>query len=204
MKFSKKFFSYCIMITLSLCVMLYGVFAALNVSLQVYGNLSFIPHDCEGTAQIISVIGALNENGTAYTLAQADAENVINWQDSATLMLTNPIYLDDISTRTPSGDYINEDVKIAPIVITLKLTNTSKFQIKTIAKTNEQLRTAEEPPANISGLKYSYPKIVLEKSGEEGASTETFAITITPDSSIITGPITITSLALSVEISKNI
>ena len=202
MKFSKKFLAYAVMIALGLSVMIYGVYAATNVSLYLYGQLSFAPHDCEGTAQILSVTGALNQNGTKYTLAESDANQVINWQDSDALLLSNPIYLDDISTRDSSGKYFDENVKIAPIVITLRMTNTSKFKINTIAKVNTQLTTAEETPSNINGLTYSYSEIVLEKVNQEGSSVDTFKITITPDSTVITSPIVITSFVLSVELMR--
>ena len=198
MKFKGKILIYMVMITLSLSVMFYGVFAAMNASLQVNGQLAFEAHECEGTAKVLSVEGALAENGTKYVLAEADATKTINWQDSATLSLTNPIYLDDISTRDSNGNYINEDVKIAPIVITLQMTNTSKFSVKTVAKSNVQLQTADETPVNITGLSYSYPEIELDAN----ESINTFTITITTDSDLITSPINITSFALTVDIIK--
>lgn len=204
MKFKGKIFIYITMVALSLSVMFYGVYAVMTAYLNISGSLGFNPHDTQGTAQILSVTRALNNDGTPYTLAPEDETKVINWQDSATLSLTNPIYLDDISNyNAQTGEY-NNGIRIAPIEITLKLTNTSAFAVKTVAKTGVQLQTNTSPATDITGLTYSYEAVTLQKAGDPGDYTDSFVITITPDSEVITEAISITSFAISIEIVRNV
>lgn len=202
MKFKRKIFIYIIMITLSLSVMFYGVYAAQNATLTISGKLAFVVHDCEGTAQILSVSGALNADGSPYVLHEDDLSS-INWQDSDTLTLTNNLFLDDLSTRDPeTGEFLDPNKKLAQIKITLKMTNTSYFPVKINAVDSAQLQTADETPENIAGITYSYDELNLTARDTEGASTDSFVITITPSNDITT--LEVVTFSLSIEIFKNI
>lgn len=203
MKFSKKVFAYIAMITLSLSVMLYGVFAAINATLQVSGSVSFVAHDCEGKAQVLKIEGALMQNGSPYELHVEDKTEVL-WQNSPTLNFTNDIYLDDISTRDPAtGEFYDEDKKIAPIKIYIRLENTSEFPVK-IEAASGNLQTAGQNPTDINGFTYSYEKLELAIDGNTDniEDDEAFVVTITPSNDIES--LDLTQFALSIEIVQNI
>ena len=198
MKGKHKFFIYAIMIALSLSVMFYGVYAASSASVTVSGKLSFSSHNSTGTAQLVSVTGALNADGSSYTLASADTANIVSWENG-NLSFTNALYFDDISTRNPeTGDYLDENVKIKPIVITLKMTNTSSFGVKIVAG-SATLQTNEATPVDITGVTYSYGALNLTKTGTTGATNSAYAITITPSNTLATLSATGFSLSLSIE-----
>ena len=203
MKTKGKIFAYIIMLTLSLSVMFYGVYSAMNATLTISGSLGFNPHNSLGSAQIISVDGALNADGTKYTVDASDTTKLINWQDGTPLTLTNPIYLDDISNYDASTNSYKDGIRICPIVITLKLTNNSSFAVKTEAKTGAKLTNTNGE--EIAGLTYSYGAIVLAKTGAENNANinETFTVTITPDQNVVQAAIEVTQFSLTIDIERN-
>ena len=197
MKSTRKIIIYISMLVLCMSFMAYGVYSAMTASLTISGSLGFNPHNCQGTAQIVSVDNALNADGTTFVVSSEDKDNIVAWESGTTLTISDEMYFDDISTRDPgTGAYIDANVKIKPIVITLKMTNTSAFAVQAKEKT-ANLQTATQTPTNITGVTYSYSTLSLAS----GATENEFKVTITPT---LTEQLEVTAFALTIDIAKNI
>lgn len=126
MKRKNRFLVHIALLTLSLCIMVFGVYSAKQASLTVSGTIGFTAHGLDISIGTVTVTGALNAEGGSYVLddtikGYATTAVKLSTLTDGKLNFTNAMYFDDLSASTATAD------NIPPIVITVVLTNYSMF-----------------------------------------------------------------------------
>lgn len=126
MKKKSRFLVHIALIALSLCIMVYGVYAAKQASLTVSGTIGFTAHGVNLRVSDLKVANALDANGATYALAadQQYKETTMSTTDVSEIAIVNPMYFDDLSASTATAD------NIPAIEISFKVYNMSRFAVK--------------------------------------------------------------------------
>jgi len=139
MKKKNKFFVNVALIVLSLCIMVYGVYAAKNASLTVTGTIGFQAHGIAYAVTNVAIIDALDADGNTYAISESfnTALNTLNGGEEhiaeadSTLTVSQKtddedtsFYFDDLTYSTAEAD------NIRPIQIVLTVQNRSMFAVQ--------------------------------------------------------------------------
>lgn len=143
MKKKSRFLVHIALIALSLCIMVYGVYAAKSASLTVSGTIGFTAHNGSIKYGAITVNNALTETGAKfeYTGTSTDT-NHLN-----TDIALGEFYFDDLTNSTKDDDGIK------PITIVFNVYNYSLFEMKITDVASTQLKNASDTV--VAGLHYS-------------------------------------------------
>lgn len=137
MKKKSRFLVHIALIALSLCIMVYGVYAAKQASLTVSGTIGFTAHGVNLRVSDLNVANALDANGATYALAadQQYKETTMSTTDVSEIAIVNPMYFDDLSASTATAD------NIPAIEISFKVYNMSRFAVKLTPVTEAENKT---------------------------------------------------------------
>lgn len=129
MKKKSRFLVHIALIALSLCIMVYGVYAAKQASLTVSGTIGFTAHGVNLRVSDLKVANALDANGATYALAtETDGQKytgtTMSTTDVSEIAIVTPMYFDDLSASTATAD------NIPAIEISFKVYNMSRFAVK--------------------------------------------------------------------------
>ena len=124
-------------LVLSLCLMVYGVYAAKSATLQTSGKIGFIAHDAKVGVQLTEISGAYSKDGTLVTTSNlkqvsgvkseltvtgTTASSIDLAYGSSSTAADKALYFDDL---TSSSD---QDT-ITPIELTFTVKNYSRFDV---------------------------------------------------------------------------
>lgn len=124
-------------LVLSLCLMVYGVYAAKSATLKTSGNIGFVAHDAKVSVQLTGISGAYSKDGTTVTTANL---NQVDGVKNALTVTGTTAKLIELAYGTSStaadkalyfsdlGSESNQDI-ITPIVLTFTIKNYSQFSV---------------------------------------------------------------------------
>lgn len=166
MKKKSRFLVHIALIALSLCIMVYGVYAAKQASLTVSGTIGFTAHGVNLRVSDLNVANALDANGATYALAadQQYKETTMSTTDVSEIAIVNPMYFDDLSASTATAD------NIPAIKISFKVYNLSRFAVAL-----EEVKTATALPlannTTSTNVKYTATAAYVTGATSMAAST---------------------------------
>ncbi len=166
MKKKSRFLVHIALIALSLCIMVYGVYAAKQASLTVSGTIGFTAHGVNLRVSDLKVANALDANGATYALAadQQYKETTMSTTDVSEIAIVNPMYFDDLSASTATAD------NIPAIKISFKVYNLSRFAVAL-----EEVKTATALPlannTTSTNVKYTATAAYVTGATSMAAST---------------------------------
>lgn len=148
MKKKSRFLVHIALIALSLCIMVYGVYAAKQASLTVSGTIGFTAHGVNLRVSDLKVAKALDANGAAYTMAtegQNYTGTTMSTTDVSKIEIVNPMYFDNLNYSTKDGD------NIPAIEISFKVYNLSRFAVQLTPVSEEKTVTLTKKNADDTG-----------------------------------------------------
>lgn len=169
MKKKSRFLVHIALIALSLCIMVYGVYAAKQASLTVSGTIGFTAHGVNLRVSDLKVANALDANGATYALAtEADGQKytgtTMSTADVSEIAIVNPMYFDDLSASTATAD------NIPAIKISFNVYNLSRFAVAL-----EEVKTATALPlannTTSTNVKYTATAAYVTGATSMAAST---------------------------------
>ena len=166
MKKKSRFLVHIALIALSLCIMVYGVYAAKQASLTVSGTIGFTAHGVNLRVSDLNVANALDANGATYALAadQQYKETTMSTTDVSEIAIVNSMYFDDLSASTATAD------NIPAIKISFKVYNLSRFAVAL-----EEVKTATALPlannTTSTNVKYTATAAYVTGATSMAAST---------------------------------
>lgn len=166
MKKKSRFLVHIALIALSLCIMVYGVYAAKQASLTVSGTIGFTAHGVNLRVSDLKVANALDANGATYALAadQQYKETTMSTTDVSEIAIVNSMYFDDLSASTATAD------NIPAIKISFKVYNLSRFAVAL-----EEVKTATALPlannTTSTNVKYTATAAYVTGATSMAAST---------------------------------
>lgn len=168
MKKKSRFLVHIALIALSLCIMVYGVYAAKQASLTVSGTIGFTAHGLDLKVSDLKVENALKADGSAYDITNASqkyTEKDTPSSDKVTeISIVNQMYFDDLSASTATAD------NIPAIKISFKVYNLSRFAVAL-----EEVKTATALPlannTTSTNVKYTATATYVTGATSMAAST---------------------------------